>query len=410
MDKKESLRDVAIRILGESPSPLRPERIAARAIISGALPPDAATIEMAMEGILGADVDRNGDRSEFVRASPGHYGINDRRPATAKGADSDPGMPTTRQLRAAAAAILRGSLGPLPTGMIASRAASEGMICPDLRMTAAILEETMKSEIAARGQESEFVRAASGHYGLRSHQAYDVHDVTQFVPKTPSSRPSHLPFSRISYELDAYPDPSAHDFEHDLALKGNVTPRLEKTSAGQPKARLKTMPKDDRRSHSEYTGRGSEHLVASMLLFHHLDVSMPIVDMGADLITTADDFTHNYIQVKTVVIKNNSYRFRIKIKSFMKYGKSNMFYVFVLRKGHPASSTTNCLVFSNTVLAEHIKQGHIQQRNKNLSIQFLQKGERFLLGSKKLDVSSHINNWDPLIAKTRRSKQATARS
>jgi len=399
MAKKRSLRDVAISILTESPTPLRPETIAARAIATGALPPDDASIEAAMGDVLDADVDRNGGRSAFVRVSPGHYGLNAARLPGSESASHGAGMPATRKLKDAAAAILRGSLDPLPIGLIANRAVSEGMIRPGLGTTLAILEEVMAAEIAARGQESAFVKASYGSYGLRAHHAYDKRDAAAFVPKTPQFRLLRHPFYRTSYSLDASPDPPPHDSDLDLTFMGSAVPGLEKIAAKPPKTGLKTKATEDRRSHSEYAGRAGERLVASILLFHHIDVSMPIVDMGADLITVADDFTHNYIQVKTVMSKNNSYRFRIKIRSFTKYKKSNMFYVFVLRNGQPAPVATNCLVFSNVALAEYLRQGHIQQRSKSLSIKFLQKGRRFLLGSKRLDVSDHSNNWDPLITR-----------
>lgn len=303
MAKSRSLRDIAISILTESLTPLRPERIAARAITAGLLPPGAPSIEVAMEDILDADVGSNGGRSAFVRAPPGHYGLNPDRLPASEGADSDPDMPATRQLKGAAAVILRGSLGPLPIEMIAGRVVSEGMIQPGLRMTLALLEETMAAEIMARGSGSAFVKAASGHYGLRSHPAYDVRDVAQFVPKAASSRILRHPFSYTSYEVDVSLAPAIHDSESDMFFMGSAAIGLGENTAKLPSAKPKPTPKDDRRPYSEYTGRGSEHLVASMLLFHHMDVSIPIVDMGADLITTAGDFPHNYIQVKAVIAK-----------------------------------------------------------------------------------------------------------
>lgn len=409
MAKSRSLRDIAISILTESLTPLRPERIAARAITAGLLPPGAPSIEVAMEDILDADVGSNGGRSAFVRAPPGHYGLNPDRLPASEGADSDPDMPATQQLKGAAAVILRGSLGPLPIEMIAGRVVSEGMIQPGLRMTLALLEETMAAEIMARGSGSAFVKAASGHYGLRSHPAYDVRDVAQFVPKAASSRILRHPFSYTSYEVDVSLAPAIHDSESDMFFMGSAAIGLGENTAKLPSAKPKPTPKDDRRPYSEYTGRGSEHLVASMLLFHHMDVSIPIVDMGADLITTAGDFPHNYIQVKAVIAKNNSYRFRIKLRSFMRYEKSNMFYVFVLRQGFAPSKIT-CLVFPRAMLENCIKQGHIQQKGKSFSIKIFQEKTRFLLGPQNLDVTAYKNNWRLLFPSPKRGAQATVHS
>jgi len=78
-----------------------------------------------------------------------------------------------------------------------------------------------------------------------------------------------------------------------------------------------------------------------------------------------------------------------------------MFYVFVIRRHPDSPGSIACLVFPHARLAEYVKQEHIQQRSKTISIKFYKKGTRLLLGSKKLDVSSYRNNWDPLTAATR---------
>lgn len=396
MAENGSLRDVAIRILTESLTPLRPERIAARAISTGALPPGAAFLEIVMEDILDTDVGRNGYRSAFVRASPGHYGLNLRCPSGPEEANLDLQMPTTRNLKDAAAAVLRGSLGPLSLSMLVRRIMSEFKIRPNLRTLSAVLEESMKAEMMASGSRSRLARLPTGHYALRSHPAYALDPGMLVEPNTPIPRLADYPYPRTSYRPGASNIFITHDFESDLTHMGVTANPPAQITAKPPKAKPAKKHKDGSRSYSEYVGKGSEYLVASKLLFLRHNVSVPIVDTGADLIITADDLTHNHIQVKSALINNNAYRFGLKSAIFTKDAKKNMFYVFVLRQDTDALTPPDFLIFPHTTLAEYLRQEHIQQRTKTLSIKSFQDGESILLGSKNLDVSSFRNNWKPL--------------
>jgi len=398
MSKRGSLGGVAIRILAESLTPLRPETIAVRAIATGALPPGAGALEATVEEALDADVDSNGERSAFVRASPGHYGLNADRPHAPGSAHSDPGMSATRQLMAAAGAILRGSLGPLSPKMIVNRAVSEGMIRPDLNTIVALLEETMDSEIASGGPEPKFAKLPSGHYGLRRHPGYDMHDITHVTHKASRKLPQN-PFPQTSYEQGEAPATVTHQSDPDLLFTGSPATAPGKI-IGKPTEPM-PIPKSDRWPHTEYAGKGGEHLVTGILLLRQCDVSMPTVDKGADLTVATGDFTHNHVQVKTAQIRNDSCRFGIRSSSFRRRAKSNMFYVFVIRQRPDSPGSAAYLVFPHARLAEYVRQEHIQQRSKTISIKFFKKGTRFLLGSKKLDVSSYRNNWDPLTAAAR---------
>lgn len=399
MAKSRSLRDIAISVLTGSLTPLLPERIAARAITTGLLPPGALFIEVAVGDILDADVDRKGDRSAFVRASPGHYGLNPRRPYGSEDAGPDLHMPATRRLMDAAAAVLRGSLGPLPLNMLTRRIMDELGVRPSLHMLYAVLEESMEAEMAARGPQSRLTRLPTGHYALRSHPAYDLGPAMSIDPKTPLARLVDYPYPRTTYKSGTSSALEAHDLESDLTrMESAVTdpPAQSTTKPSRPKPRARL--KGGRRPPSAYAGKGSEHLVASKLLFLQHGVSVPLVDTGADLITTADDLTHAHIQVKSALITNNACRFGLKNTTFTKDAKKNMFYVFVLRHDHAMLALPDFLIFPHAALSEYLRQEHIQQRTKTISIKFFQDGERILMGPKNLDVSAFHNNWEQLNA------------
>jgi len=387
--------------LTESLTPLRPERIAARALTTGALPSGAAFLEIAMGDILDADVDSNGYGSAFVRVSPEHYGLNLRRLPGSEGTNLDPHMPTTRKLKDAAAAVLRGSLGPLSLDMLVRRLIPELKIRPNLHMLSVVLKEAMEAEIAA-GPQSKFVRLPTGHYALRSHPAYDLSHDTPVEPKAPIAKLADYPYPRVSYEHNISNILTAHDFESDLARTSATPIPVTQITAKLPRVKSKRKHTDGKRQSSEYVGKGSEHLVASKLLFLQHDVSMPIVDIGADLMTTVGDLTHNYIQVKSALLNNNAYRFGLKNTTFTKDAKRNMFYVFVLRHDHAMLIPPDFMIFPHATLAGYLRQEHIQQRTKTLSIKFFQDGEQILLGSKNLNVSAFRNNWEPLSAESTR--------
>jgi len=382
MDKKRSLRDVAIRILGESPSPMRPGGIVGRAIAAGMLSPAVSYVRVVVRDILDYDVEHNGDRSAFVRTPSGDYGLSKSR-AAATDAGAAPRAAMTMSVMEAAATVLEGALGPLPLEMIVGRAVSEGLISPTPRMLSLVLEEAILQEIHHEGSQSRFVRTKMGRYGLRSRQGRYSHPGAD-SPHI-ADGPLPLPFPRARYDSESASAPATHDNDPDLT-SSPIDPVLAKPSTKKPRHEAKPPPSSD------YAGKGGEHLVASKLLFLKHDVSVPIVDAGTDLITTRS-FGHSFIQVKTATLKGNSYRIGIRIASFRKNAGKSMFYVFVLRQPAIPGSPERFLFFPHGVLENYIAHEHIQQGHKNVSIKLTEEGGKLLLGQQKLDVSYYRDNW-----------------
>lgn len=389
MAKSGSLVDVAIRILTESPTPLRPGRIVGRAMTSGLLTPDTSSVTVMVQAILDHDVDYNGDLSAFVRTPSGYYGLNQNRGSATAGSSTDARLTMTMRLRAAAAAILGAALTPMPLEAIADRAVSEGLFYPSPRAISLVLEEEILREMLREGSQSKFIRTKTRHYGLRSrHGRYDRLGIDP-APIATSLPP--FPFPRARYDSEIASAPTAHVFEPDLALKPGDPPILAKPPIEQPGDGNKPRPSGD------YVGKAGEHLVASKLLFLRHDVSFPVVDIGADLITT-NSSGHDFVQVKTAVSKENSYRIGIRVNAFKKNAGKNMFYVFVLRQHLISGTTVHFLVFPHRTLENYIAQEHIQQGSKNISMKFIEKNGRLLLGPQKLDVSYYRDNWIPFSA------------
>ena len=387
MDKKGSLRDGAIRILGESPSPLRPGRIIGKAMAAGLLAPGLSSIKATVRDILDYDVDHNGDRSMFARTPSGNYGLNKNR-SPAPGATANPRATMTASILEAAAAILGGALTPLPLEMIVDRAITEGLIRPTPRTLSLVLEVQILQDILREGSQSEFVRTETGHYGLRSRQRhYGQPDID---PASTTASLPHLPFPRARYGSESANMPVTHDNDLDLSLDPEGFVIITKPPAKQP------IDKSKPRHFGDYMGKGGEYLVASKLLFLKYDVSVPIVDIGADLITTSS-FGHSFIQVKTAASKRNSYRIGIKVGPFKKHAGKNMFYVFVLRQPSIPRAVEHFLIFPHRALEKYIEQEHIQQGSKNISMKFIEEGGKLLLGPQNLDVSYYKDNWSPFL-------------
>lgn len=83
-----------------------------------------------------------------------------------------------------------------------------------------------------------------------------------------------------------------------------------------------------------FVGKAGEFAVMSELLFWGYNASVMTVDSGIDVVASKDN-KYFHIQVKTSVEKDGDGRFQFSIKnsSFTAQHGSNMFYVFVLRRG-----------------------------------------------------------------------------
>jgi hypothetical protein len=83
-----------------------------------------------------------------------------------------------------------------------------------------------------------------------------------------------------------------------------------------------------------FVGKAGEFAVMSELLFWGYNASVMTVDSGIDVVASKDN-KYFHIQVKTSVEKDGDGRFQFSIKnnSFISQNGSNMFYVFVLRRG-----------------------------------------------------------------------------
>ena len=172
MIQADELRNAAIRILQSSRTPLHFERIADRAMTQKIILTGANMLDDYMGAVLRHDVGQYGSRSAFVETAPGHYGLNPGWESAPADAEMEKSMPKTSEFEKAAIRILRGSIGPLHFGHIASRAISEGIIQPTSHTVAALMGEVLHNDILQNGTKSPFVATDKGFYRLSPNHSF----------------------------------------------------------------------------------------------------------------------------------------------------------------------------------------------------------------------------------------------
>lgn len=140
---------------------------------------------------------------------------------------------------------------------------------------------------------------------------------------------------------------------------------------------------------ASFVGKAGEHLVCSELLFRNFNASIMSVDVGVDIAAVKDNKFFG-IQVKTSQKNQNDiYNFHIRKKSFERFNKNNIFYVFVLKD----IKNIDFLIFSSSEIERHVQKRSIFSVNNNsgyaLSIKI--RGSKIYLGNQKNEISSFKN-------------------
>ncbi len=374
MIRADAFRNAAIRILQKSRTPLHFERIADRALTQKIILLGVNVLDDYMGAVLRHDMEQYGSRSAFVETAPGHYGLNPDRASNMPVEETEKSMPKTAEFKKAAIHILRGSLGPLHFGHITARAVSEGMLRPNRYTITALMGEILQNDVMRNDKQSVFTATTDGSYRLNTNH----------------------PHSKMSFPKHIVPRSTQHAHSSQTAVStnapeqtGSIQTIFESHSPKPPLPSSRNLP-----FLKAYVGKGGEHLVASKLLFLRYNVSVPTVDMGADLLVTKDGSSHYYIQVKTITEVDNKYRFHITINSFYRQNADNMFYVFVLRPTHSEHAAEETfLIIPHNVLEQGIRHKYIKTGHKYFSSIFLPTGGNFAMGSPKNDISRFVNNW-----------------
>ena len=149
---------------------------------------------------------------------------------------------------------------------------------------------------------------------------------------------------------------------------------------------------------NKYLGKAAENLVVAELLFRGFNAQILPVDEGIDVFATSIKKNDLYlIQVKHSHYENpkRSGTISVTVSSFEKHRKSNVYYIFVLRRD---SNRRDFLILPFFKFDELIKNGAIKQKDdtKTMSFAVTHQGEDdAFIGS--ADVSRYLNAWDTLL-------------
>jgi Holliday junction resolvase len=174
-----------------------------------------------------------------------------------------------------------------------------------------------------------------------------------------------------------------------FSLNPKYTPKEEKAAEKQEKIQEEQDKKEE--ISSQYIGKYGEHLVVSELLLRGYNASIMTVDEGIDIVATRDERLYN-IQVKTSrENKFKSYVFDIRISSFEKFNKNNVYYIFVLK-----GKKTNFVILPFFEIQKNIDQNNILVVGKETRyrVNIKIRDEKLYLGNKGNDMSYFMNKWE----------------
>ncbi|RLI40855.1 hypothetical protein DRO69_12350 [Candidatus Bathyarchaeota archaeon] len=136
-------------------------------------------------------------------------------------------------------------------------------------------------------------------------------------------------------------------------------------------------------------GKAGELLVANELLREGLDVFIPLVDTGIDIICLVD---HKpiLIQVKeSRLYPDGRYWQRIRKDALLKNKADNMFYVFVLK----AENYVNYLVLPSTFLYDNLEKLDVDKKGMIDLYFVIKNGHVKETRKSNLDLTEFLNNF-----------------
>jgi len=169
-----NVREAAIRVLQEAGEPLHSKEITTRILKAKLWESDGKTPEATVNAALSVDIKRNGDRSSFVRLSPGVFALRDAA-ATGRSRDTRTSARKGRKQRYsftdAAQRVLErfGDKQPMHYRIITEKALEQGWLAtegktPEATMYAQILTEIRRYQ--KRGEQPRFVQHGKGYVSL----------------------------------------------------------------------------------------------------------------------------------------------------------------------------------------------------------------------------------------------------
>lgn len=146
-----------------------------------------------------------------------------------------------------------------------------------------------------------------------------------------------------------------------------------------------------------HIGKGGEYAVMSELLYNGYYTSQSSVDDGVDIVAYKNNDVF-FIQVKTTIVKNDYFVFRIKKESFDRYNRSGMFYVFVLRFIENKKAVSLYIIFPTNMVEHYAKGRYITQSKDEYNIRFRVSGPKvYLVGESGISqdiTETNLNQFD----------------
>ena len=182
----------------------------------------------------------------------------------------------------------------------------------------------------------------------------------------------------------------------------NKTNSVEHDLFGNPRKlespkECKTQTVCSKDATTAHIGKGGEYAVMSELLYNGYYTSQSSVDDGVDIVAHKDKNVF-FIQVKTTIVKNNSFDFRIKKESFERYNRGGMFYIFVLRSLENKKAVSLYIIFPTNLIEHYYKSRHITSTKDEYNIRFRVQGTRVkLIGEKSIEADiteTNLNQFD----------------
>lgn len=169
-----NVREAAIRVLQEAGEPLRSREITNRILKAKLWESDGKTPEATVNAALAVDIKRHGDRSSFVRVSPGVFALRDSAPARGSLGTKAPAVKDqnrTYSFTEAAEQVLGrfGDKQPMHYRTITEKALDQGWLTtegktPEATMYAQIITEIRRYQ--KRGEQPRFVQHGRGYVSL----------------------------------------------------------------------------------------------------------------------------------------------------------------------------------------------------------------------------------------------------
>lgn len=191
------------------------------------------------------------------------------------------------------------------------------------------------------------------------------------------------------------PNDENSNTEQELDLFGqNASNKSKKNQQCKESVKQTVCSKDASTAH---IGKGGEYAVMSELLYNGYYTSQSSVDDGVDIVAHKDKNVF-FIQVKTTIVKNNSFDFRIKKDSFERYNRSGMFYIFVLRSLENQKAVSLYIIFPTSLIEHYYKGRYITSTKDEYNIKFRVQGTRVkLVGEKGIEqdiTDTNLNQFD----------------